>query len=212
MMFEALPIAAGKEAPWLQDRSWFVYLLPLTDCSAFKVGFSCNPLQRIYGFSRRYFERFDLHQGLLLRLEECQQARTIEALLKVELAAGRTDAPAWLPSAAGGHTEWFGAEQFAGARALLQATQCDHPASQLLVAFDVIHGELLRRCTAFESWAWRLAQQVCDARALRSAERASAASALRDWLAAYRCFDIALFADDLAVRQFVCAAGTQVTA
>ena len=51
------------------SRSWFVYLLALTDCSGFKVGFSCNPLQRIHTFSRRYFERFDLHGSLLLELE-----------------------------------------------------------------------------------------------------------------------------------------------
>ena len=53
----------------MSDSSWFVYLFALTDCSAFKVGFSCNPFQRIHTFSRRYYERFDVRQSLLLRLD-----------------------------------------------------------------------------------------------------------------------------------------------
>ena len=52
----------------MSDPAWFVYLFALTDCSAFKVGFSCNPFQRIHAFCRRYYERFDVRQSLLLRL------------------------------------------------------------------------------------------------------------------------------------------------
>ena len=43
----------------MSEPAWYVYLFALTDCSAFKVGFSCNPFQRIHTFSRRYYERFD---------------------------------------------------------------------------------------------------------------------------------------------------------
>jgi len=201
-MFEAPELAAGRELPSSHDRAWFVYLLPLTDCTAFKVGFSCNPLQRIYGFSRRYYERFDLHQALLLRLGECEQARAIEALLKADLAAYRTDAPPWLPRAAGGYTEWFSAVHFVHAQARLQAALPDQDSAQVLSAFDQIHAELGRRCTDFESWAWRLAQQVRDARAVYGTGRGS----LRDWIDAYRFFGIPVFADDPAARQFVLAA------
>jgi hypothetical protein len=190
---------AGNEVPLLQDASWFVYLLPLTDCSAFKVGFSCNPWQRIYSFSHRYFECFDLHRALLLRLEECEQARAIEALLKAELAANRCPAPQWLPTAAGGHTEWFSAVHFMEAQTLLEATQPAQGGAQMLVAFDLIHAELTRRRTEFESWAWHLAQQLCAARRPQPAGH----DRLRDWFDAYRCFGIPVFDDDPEVRRFV---------
>jgi hypothetical protein len=53
------------------QSSWFVYLFPLLDYTAFKIGFSSNPLQRIYGFSHRYFERFDFDRALLLQMHSC---------------------------------------------------------------------------------------------------------------------------------------------
>src|SRR5688500_235229 len=73
----------------------FVYLFALADCSAFKVGFSNNPLQRIYTFSRRYFERFDLHQSQVLQLVTGDDARAAEAALKTELAEFRAESPSW---------------------------------------------------------------------------------------------------------------------
>ena len=58
---------------------------------------------------------------------------------------------------------------------------------------------------SFEPWAWSQAQQVCDASAsaytLRSA--LALADSLRDWLDAYRFFELPLFADDPAVLSFV---------
>jgi hypothetical protein len=199
-MLESLAEPGGHESPLLQDDSWFVYLLPLNDCSAFKVGFSCNPMQRIYGFSRRYFERFDLHRAPLLRLRECAQARSIEALLKTTLAANRCEAPHWVPRAAGGHTEWFSAVHFAHAQTVLQATLTTQEGAEVLGAFDVIQGELARYCIEFESWAWHAAQQI-SAGQLQLASRGR----LRDWLDAYRFFGVALFADDPAARRFVFA-------
>ena len=204
-MLESLAGPAGQEAPLLPDASWFVYLLPLTDCSAFKVGFSCNPLQRIYSFSRRYFERFDLHGATLLRLEQCEQARAIEALLKVELAVHRCPAPQWLPKAAGGHTEWFSAVQFGHAQSLLQAALLTPGCAQMLGAFELIHAELTQRRTDFESWAWHFAQHSCTASGQPRAERVR----LRDWLDTYQYFAIPVFADDPAVRQFVFSVGSR---
>jgi hypothetical protein len=188
-----------------QGGSWFVYLLSLTDCSAFKVGFSCNPLQRIYTFSRRYFERFDLPQSLLLRLDACADARAIEASLKTELAEFRTDSPPWVPCEAGGRTEWFSAVYLGDAEERLRSLMPGHDAAQLTLVSDFIRSDLVRLSSSFEAWAWRRAQDVCDASSAANRARAvlDAADSLRDWLDAYRYFDVPLFADDPAVLEFV---------
>jgi T5orf172 domain len=194
------PAAIGK-----QSGSWFVYLFALTDCSAFKVGFSCNPLQRIFSFSHRYFERFDLGQSLLLPRNDCSDARVAEAALKAELAEFRTDSPPWVPCEAGGHTEWFSAVYFGNAEERLRLFLSDHDAAQLASMSDFIRRELARLSSSFESWAWRQAQNVCDAWSSASRARApiDVAGPLRDWLDAYRYFDVPLFVDDPAVLEFV---------
>ena len=191
---------------WLQgDPAWFVYLLALGDCSAFKVGFSCNPFQRIHTFSRRYYERFDVAQSLLLRLDAEADARAIEATLKSEFAPFRTDSPDWVPLEAGGHTEWFSAVQLRSAEERLRSFLDQHEGSQVIDAGTYIRGELQRQSGAFEPWAWHQAQQACDASAsaytLGSAR--TIAESLRDWLDAYSFFGVALFSDDPAVLQFV---------
>lgn len=146
----------------MSDPAWFVYLFALTDCSAFKVGFSCNPFQRIQAFCRRYYERFDVSQSLLLRLRSEADARAIEATLESELAAFRTDSPVWVPLEAGGQTEWFSAVELGRA------------------------GERLR---SFSS-------------AYTQSSALALADSLRDWLDAYRFFDVPLSSDDPAVREF----------
>lgn len=186
-------------------ESWFVYLFALTDCSAFKVGFSCNPFQRIHTFSRRYYERFDVRQSLLLRLGSEADARAIEARLKHELAAYRTDSPIWVPLEAGGQTEWFSAVEFGGAGQRLRSFLTEHEVALVMDADEYFRGELERMCGSFEPWAWSQAQQVCDASASAYTQRSALALAdsLRDWLDAYRYFDVPLFSDDPAVREFV---------
>jgi hypothetical protein len=196
-------IAAG--APAMSDPAWFVYLFALTDCTAFKVGFSCNPLQRIHTFSRRYYERFDLAESRLLRLGTEADARAIEAALKTELAEFRADAPSWVPVEAGGHTEWFAAMHFTRAEERLRSFLDDAGSSLVIDAAGYIREELERFSGSFEPWAWSQAQQVCDASAsvytLRSA--LVLADSLRDWLDAYGFFNLPLFADDPAVLSFV---------
>ena len=184
----------------MSEPAWFVYLFALTDCSAFKVGFSCNPLQRIHTFSRRYFERFDLGQSLLLRVTTEEEARAIELALKHELAVFRTDSPEWVPVEAGGQTEWFGAVQFPHAGERLRSF-----GSSVLDAAGYMRAELERMSGSFEPWAWSQAQQVCNASASPYTTRAACALAdsLRDWLDAYRYFDLPLYADDPAVLTFV---------
>ena len=187
------------------DAAWFVYLFALTDCSAFKVGFSCNPLQRIFTFSRRYYERFDLGQSLLLRLYTESDAREIESLLKGELAEFRAESPTWVPLEAGGHTEWFSAVHFGRAEQRLRSFVEVHELSSVIDAAGHLRDELQRASGSFEPWAWSQAQQVCDASASAYTVRSALtiADSLRDWLDAYRHFDLPLFADDPAVLTFV---------
>jgi hypothetical protein len=186
-------------------RSWFVYLFALADCSAFKVGFTCNPLQRIATFSRRYFEQFDLGQSVLVELPHCDAARALEAELKLTLAAHRAEAPPWVPSLAGGHTEWFGAVYFGDAEARLRSVIVGRELARVTSAFDLLRVELERVSRSFEAWAFNQAQRVCDASssALRGYAVRDESSALRDWLDAYRYFDLVLFADEPQVHAFV---------
>ncbi|MGH8178542.1 MAG: GIY-YIG nuclease family protein [Steroidobacter sp.] len=198
-------LAYGDAEASQASQPWFVYLFALSDCSAFKVGFSCNPLHRIYSFSRRYFEQFDLSQSRLLRVGACDDARAIEAALKTELAQFRAACPAWVPFEAGGHTEWFSAVYFGDAEARLQSFAQVYDAAQLISASEFILGELARLTSSFERWAWGQAQQVCDAWSFanRGYTASDASRSLRDWLDAYRFFDIPLFADDPSVLEFV---------
>jgi hypothetical protein len=183
-----------------QGASWFVYLLSLADCSAFKVGFSCNPLQRIYTFTHRYFERFDLHQSQLLQVRSHDDARAIEAALKSAFAEWRAECPAWVSQDAGGHTEWFSAVCFPDAHARLRAFRDDHAGAWMIAAHEFIHDELSRLTGTFESWAYSQAHLVSSAPAPAASE---ITRVLRDWMDAYRVLEIALFVDDPAVRIFV---------
>ena len=151
-MRNAKAIAVGGLA--VSDPTWFVYLFSLTDCTAFKVGFSCNPLQRIHTFSRRYYERFDLARSLLLRLDTEADARAIEAALKTELAEFRADSPSWVPPEAGGHTEWFAAMHFMRAEERLRIFLEDAGSRLIIDAAGYIRGELERFSVSFEPWAW----------------------------------------------------------
>lgn len=187
------------------EQSWFVYLFALADCSAFKVGFTCNPLQRIFTFSRRYFEYFDLRQSILLELPDCDAARALEAELKQTFAADRAQAPTWVPALAGGHTEWFAAVHFSAAEARLRSIVAAHDRVRVTSAFDLFRAELERASASFETWAYGQAQRACEA--WSSAQRGYAVrdrgGSLRDWLDAYRYFDLRLFADEPQVHAFV---------
>jgi len=187
----------------VNDPAWFVYLFALADCSAFKVGFSCNPLQRIHCFSRRYYERFDLEQSRLLRLETAADARAIEAALKDELAEFRSECPSWVPLEAGGQTEWFAAVHCGRAEERLRSFATGN--ASLVAAAGHFRGELERLSLSFEPLAVSQAQQICDASASPYTMRSALviADSLRDWLDAYRFFDVPLFNDDPQTRHFV---------
>jgi hypothetical protein len=162
-------------------------------------------LQRICTFSRRYFEHFDLGQSVLLELPHCEAARAIEAELKITFAPHRAEAPAWVPVLAGGHTEWFGAVYFGEAEARLRSVVAGHEPALVTSAFEAFRADLERARASFEAWAYAQAQRVCES--WSSAQRGYAvkdpSGALRDWLDAYRHFDLPLFAEEPQVHAFV---------
>jgi hypothetical protein len=200
----SIMLADDPAVSW-QARPWFVYLFASSDCSTFKVGFSCNPLQRIHSFSHRYFERFDLDQSLLLHLRECEDARAVEATLKADLAQFRISCPSWVPHQAGGHTEWFGAPYFGQAEATLQSCVRSHAGARLTNTYDFVRGELDRLSAVFEPWAWEQARQIDQLLSSGGGGQIplEVIRSLRDWLDAYRYFDLSLFKDDVQVRTFV---------
>jgi predicted GIY-YIG superfamily endonuclease len=188
------------------DDSWYVYLLSSQDCTAFKAGFSCNPLQRIHSFNRRYYERFNLNESLLLRVDTERQARAIEAEIKSLLAASQFACPEWVSIDAGGDTEWFSAVEFSDAVAQLRLWSSDDP-TRVSTVDDNIRDQLQRMSGAFELWASDYARRLQND--LESASlgyaRTVMAEPLRDWLDAYRSFDIPLFIDDAETLSFVTA-------
>jgi hypothetical protein len=209
-MYEEPVLLGTRDAISGASRSWFVYLFALTDCSGFKVGFSCNPMQRIHTFSRRYFERFDVYQSWLLELDAEDDARSVEATLKPELAGFRSEAPPWVPMDAGGHTEWFSAVQLRAAEDRLRSFESLHEIARVGSASDFFRHELARLSASFESWAVSQARLIGGRSFSVREMRASLdiARSLRDWLDAYRYFDLPLFAQDPAAFQFVRAAAT----
>ncbi len=189
----------------VESHRWCVYLLALTDCSAFKIGFSCNLLQRLYSFSHRYFERFDLRESLVLRSGSEAQARRIEATLKQEFSTAQLAAPTWVSVQAGGHTEWFSAAHFPDAAARLRAFVAPEEEADL-VEPDALIGERLRLFSPqFEAWAVQQARYIENVGTTVAGLGAAKGElrSLRDWLDAYRSFDIDLFVDDPATLRFV---------
>ncbi len=197
-MFDAA--MSAHEIP--TDDRWFVYLLSATDCSAFKVGFSCNPLQRIYSFSHRYFEHFDLAASRLLSVGTCDTAREIEAFIKHIFREFRGACPLWVLPQAGGETEWFSAVYFEDATAQLASKT--NPGEPLLEVEELIRQQLVTVRSFFEHWAVAQASSILQARS--SLQRKLAAverRTLRDWIDAYRHFGIPIFADDDEARRLM---------
>jgi hypothetical protein len=187
------------------DESWCVYLLPLFDGTAFKIGFSCRPLQRIYSFCHRYYERFDLTRSLLLRLNASSYAREIEATLKREFSEARVEAPSWILDAAGGHTEWFSSACYASAQERLRLFSDHYENSHCIEAREYIRSELEKAVFSFEHWAIQQAQIVQDDFAAVNLGYKPTANweSLRDWFDAFRFFDVQLFKDDPTAHKFV---------
>jgi hypothetical protein len=148
---------------------------------------------------------FDLYQSVLLEVTDCADARAIEGALKTELVGFRAEAPAWVPLASGGHTEWFQAVQFPHAEGRLRSFTDTTDATRLASTSEYIRAELIKASPSFEPWAWSQAQLISDARSRIRGYREfiETANSLRDWLHAYRYFDVPVFTDDPAVREYV---------
>ena len=162
-------------------------------------------MKRFHSFSRRFFERFDLRLSLLLRLADNDNARRVESTLKDLFAEHRVAAPEWVPVEAGGRTEWFSAIQFPQAETRLRAFSAEFETAQLLDAAEFIRSSLLRFSNSFEPWACNQAQLICEdiASANLGYPLNITQQPLRDWLDAYRHFDLPLFSEDPAALQFV---------
>ena len=85
----------------------FVYIAPCRDDNVFKVGFSRNPLERFRTLHARFFDFFDLEQGVLVATDRVRDARRLERRLITALAAYQALAPLVVPTSAAGQTEWF---------------------------------------------------------------------------------------------------------
>lgn len=185
---------------WSDDR-WFVYLLAASDCSAFKVGFTCNPLQRFYSFSHRYFEHFDLAASRLLRVDTNLDARELELAIKQGLAAYRCDCPSWVLPQAGGDTEWFSPIYLSNAEAQLRSHAASPNAADIIIVEDFLREALERASTYFESWALAQAHSILRRRTPREqALIATEVRVLRDWLDAYRALNVEIFTDNPEAR------------
>lgn len=86
--------------------AWFAYVFSCAWEDHCKIGFSRDPLARIARLHRRWFEFFDLEQGLLVEAETQRDARDLELELRRPLAAHRAPQPLTVRPAAGGRTEW----------------------------------------------------------------------------------------------------------
>lgn len=198
-----------RESPGadLSDEGrWFVYLLATVDCTAFKVGFTCNPLQRLYSFSHRYFEHLDLARSRLLQVDSNLDARAMERALKQELAAQRIDCPSWVLPQAGGDTEWFSPVYFSDAEARLHSLS----SASVLILEAFVHDALARASTYFESWAIAQAGSILRPRSVREQpDIAAEIRTLRDWLDAYRALGVEVFRDDPDARILLRGIATQ---
>ncbi len=183
------------------DDRWFVYLLTSSDCSAFKVGFTCNPLQRLYSFSHRYFERFDLAASCLLQVEANLNARALEGEIKRALSEHRIECPSWVLPQAGGDTEWFSPIYFSDALAQLRSHGSAQDGAGTLNVEDFVRKALERARPYFESWVLAQAQAILRLRSRREQLMvATEVRTLRDWLDAYRALNVEVFADNPDAR------------
>lgn len=183
------------------DNRWFVYLLAATDCSAFKVGFTCNPLQRLYSFSHRYFEHFDLAASRMLLVDTSVDARELELAIKHGLAAHRSTCPSWVLPQAGGDTEWFSPIYFSDAEALLRSHGASLNAANIIIIEDFLREALEHARTYFESWALAQAHFILRRRTPREqALITTEVRVLRDWLDAYRVLNVEIFTDNPDAR------------
>lgn len=84
----------------------YAYVFPCAWEDHCKIGHTRDPLGRISQLHRRWFEFFDLEQGLLVEAESERDARDLELALRRPLAQHKAPQPLTIRRAAGGFTEW----------------------------------------------------------------------------------------------------------
>jgi hypothetical protein len=102
-------IEADSDRPWRPASSGpsFVYVLPCFGEDLAKIGMSRDPLDRFQTLHPRWFEFFDLDEGLLVETDSVREARAIELQLGHAHALHSAPAPLTVSPAPGGHPEWF---------------------------------------------------------------------------------------------------------
>lgn len=98
-----------------------VYILVHTASSKLKIGYSGNWLNRLQSFSHDYsFTGFDLDRSVGFNFHgDKRAAMDAEAMAKRTFHDARTTAPECVPFGAYGHYEWFRAEIYNDAAALI---------------------------------------------------------------------------------------------
>jgi hypothetical protein len=165
--------------------AWFAYVFPCTWEDHCKIGFSRDPLARIVQLHRRWFEFFDLEQGLLVEAETQRDARDLELELRRPLAAHRAPQPLTVRLAAGGHTEWV-----RGAQARLQEAARDLQTRGYRVHAPLsewMRAALRARSDLLHDWA---AAQLTPDELERSVCSTPGQLAVRDTLDAYAALGI----------------------
>lgn len=100
--------ARGRDAgPGPSRGRAFVYVLPCRYEDILKIGFSRDPLERFQTLHARWFDYFDVDNGLLIETDTVTDARRLERELGKAVLLHKAPAPLVIPQAAAGHTEWF---------------------------------------------------------------------------------------------------------
>ena len=84
-----------------------LYVFPCAWEDLCKLGFSRDPLARLQSLHPRFFDFFDLDQGLLVETDTVAEARAMETRLRRALAEHNATAPLTIREEAGGAREWY---------------------------------------------------------------------------------------------------------
>jgi hypothetical protein len=177
---------APEDAPFPRFASRgraFVYVLPCRDEDILKVGFSRDPLQRLYALHRRFFRFFDLDRALLIETDRVRDARRIERRFITTFAEHRAGAPLVVRDAAAGFTEWYRGAH-ADVDALARTIAADEGFALHAPLRSWLRDALAERATMLHSWSERLidAIEYARANAIDARERIACERALGDTL------------------------------
>jgi hypothetical protein len=186
------------------DSRRFVYLLALTDGTAFNVGSCSHPLRCLHSFASRFHERFDLSASVLVEMHNYDEACALETRLKHTFAHGRTDCPPWFTRTVGAQPEWFRPAHFADAQQHLAAAPVRVP-SGVHRATQIIAADLIKHRQTIEDWVFSAAKHLnAEVAYSPGARQLQLAQSLRDWLDIFRHFHVPLFAKQSEQGGFVC--------